>query len=147
MARDVERARHALGTDIDIVCADMRTASFATADIVVLLDVLHYLSIAEQDAVLARVRDALPIGGRLVLRIGDAAARRGFAVSRWVDRVVTLARGQGFGRLAGRSLARWQARLGQLGFTVEDEAIRDGTPFANVLLVATVERPAEAARP
>ncbi len=143
LARDVERARDALGAGVDIVCADMRTAAFAGADTIVLLDVLHYVSIAEQDAVLARARAALPIGGRLVLRVGDAATRNGFAASRWVDRIVAFARGQGFGRLAGRSLAAWQARLAELGFAVESEPMRDGTPFANVLLVATVEGAAQ----
>jgi hypothetical protein len=116
----------------------MRTTAFAHVDSVVILDVLHYLSIAEQDAVLARVRAALPIGGRLVLRVGDAAARRGFAASVWVDRIVSLARGQGFGRIAGRTLAAWQARLVELGFAVASEPMHGGTPFANVLLVATV---------
>lgn len=144
LARDVERARHALGDGTDIVCADMRTAAFAAVDTVVILDVLHYVSIAEQDAVLARVRAALPIGGRLVLRIGDAAARRGFAAASWVDRLVTLARGQGFGRHAGRTLAAWRARLGELGFAVASEPMHGGTPFANVLLVATAERAAAA---
>jgi SAM-dependent methyltransferase len=142
-ARDVARARAALG-EIDIVCADMRSAAFADADTVVLLDVLHYLSRAEQDAVLARARAALPSGGRLVLRVGDAAARRAFAASRWVDRLVTLARGQGFGRLVGRTLAEWQARLVELGFRVASEPMHAGTPFANVLLVGTVERPSRA---
>jgi SAM-dependent methyltransferase len=119
LERDVERARHALGDGIDIVCADM-------------------------DAVLGRVRAALPIGGRLVLRIGDASARRGFTASTWVDRFVKLARGQGFGRPTGRTLAAWQARLADLGFAVTSEPMHGGTPFANILLVATVERaPAE----
>ena len=143
--RDVARARDALGDGIDIVCADMRTAEFAAVDTVVILDVLHYVSIAEQDAVLARVRAALPIGGRLVMRIGDAAARRGFAVSTWVDRFVKLGRGQGFGRPTGRTLAAWQARLVDLGFAVTSEPMHGGTPFANILLVATVERAPTAA--
>ena len=147
LARDVERARHALGAGIDIVCADMRTIAFAGVDTVVILDVLHYVSIAEQDAVLERVRAALPIGGRLVLRIGDAAARRRFAVTTWVDRCVTLARGQGFSRHAGRTLAAWQARLAELGFTVASQPMQGGTPFANVLLVGTVERAATAPGP
>ncbi len=138
LARDVARARAALGDGAEIVCADMRTAAFAAVDIVVLLDVLHYLGIADQDAVLARVRAALPDGGRLVLRVGDASARGRFAASRWVDRVVTLARGQGFARPAGRTLAAWQRRLSELGFTVACEPMRKGTPFANVLIVATV---------
>ncbi len=101
---------------------------------------LHYVGIADQDAVLARVRAALPIGGRLVLRIGDASARRGFIASEWVDRFVKLARGQGFGRQTGRTLAAWQARLADLGFTVKSEPMHRGTPFANILLFATVER-------
>ena len=138
LARDVARARAALGDSAEFVCADMRSAAFAAADTVVLLDVLHYLSIAEQDAVLARVRIALPEGGRLVLRVGDAASRGRFAASGWVDRLVTLARGQGFGRHAGRTLAAWQRRLRELGFAVASEPMHKGTPFANVLLVGTV---------
>jgi hypothetical protein len=89
----------------------------------------------------------LPIGGRLVLRIGDAAARPGFAASSWVDRIVSLARGQGFGRPAGRTLAAWQARLAELGFAVASEPMHGGQPFANVLLVANVERAVSAPGP
>ncbi len=136
-APDVARARHALGDGIDIVRADIRTAAFARVDSIFILDVLHYLCVAEQDAVLARARSALPVGGRLMMRIGDAA-RPGFIASSWVDRVVTIARGQGFGRHAGRSLAAWQARLADLGFSVASEPMHGGAPFANVLLVATV---------
>ena len=138
LPRDVERARAALGDSADLLCADMRTAAFAAADTVVLLDVLHYLCIADQDAVLARARAALPDGGRLVMRVGDASSSRRFAASRWVDRLVTLARGQGFGRPVGRTLAAWQQRLRELGFTVATEPMRKGTPFANVLIVATL---------
>ena len=71
---------------------------------------------------LARVRAALPPGGRLVLRVGDAASRRGFAVSRWVDRLVVFVRGHGFAPLAGRTLAAWRARLEALGFAVAERA-------------------------
>ena len=138
LARDVARGRAALGDGAELVCADMRTATFAAADTVVLLDVLHYLSIAEQDAVLMRVRAALPVGGRLVLRVGDAAASARFAASSWVDRLVTLARGQGFSRHAGRTLASWLERLRELGFAVASEPMRKGTPFANVLVIGTV---------
>jgi SAM-dependent methyltransferase len=136
--RDVARARDALGANADVVCADMRTTPFAVVDTVVILDVLHYIRIAEQDAVLARVRAALPIGGRLVLRVGDAASRRRFAATRWVDRIVTCARGQRIERAAARPLAAWMARLDELGFVVASEPMHRGTPFANVLLVGTV---------
>jgi hypothetical protein len=75
-----------------------------------------------------------------VLRVGDAASPRGFAASRWVDRIVALARGRGLPTIAGRPLAAWQARLEALGFAVASEPMHAGTPFANVLLVAIVER-------
>ena len=139
--RDVERARAALGETAEIVCGDMRSAPFAAADTVVLLDVLHYVSEPEQDGVLARVRAALPTGGRLVLRIGDASSRAGFAFGRWVDRIVTFVRGHGFAPLAGRTLAAWRARLEELGFAVASEPMHVGTPFANVLIVATAVQP------
>src|SRR5436305_888983 len=61
-------------------------------------------------------------------------------------RVLDLGRGQGFSRPAGRTLAAWQARLGELGFAVASEALHGGPPFANVLLVAKVDRAAATAK-
>ena len=138
MPRDVERARAALGEDggTRFICGDMRTEAFPTCDTVVILDVLHYVTHAEQDAVLKRVRDALAPGGRLLLRVGDAGAGRGFAISQWVDRTVTRVRGHAVAPVYGRTLAEWIAQLRQLGLQVEPRPMSQGTPFANVLLVA-----------
>ena len=142
MARDVERARAALGDHATIVCGDMRRTSFPSADAVVILDVLHYVPLPDQDEVLARVREALRGGGRLLLRVGDAAALRGFRASQWVDRAVTFVRGHRVVPTYGRPLAAWIARLEGLGFQVRSEPMSQGTPFANVLLVASVAAPA-----
>jgi SAM-dependent methyltransferase len=138
MPRDVQRARAALGEDggTRFVCGDMRSEAFPESDTVVILDVLHYVTHAEQEAVLARVRDALVPGGRLLLRVGDAASRRGFAISQWVDRAVTRLRGHTVPPVYGRTLAEWTAQLRQLGLLVEARPMSAGTPFANVLLVA-----------
>jgi SAM-dependent methyltransferase len=136
-AREVERARAALGESADVVCADMRSAAFPQVDTIVLLDVLHYVSTGEQDEILARARAALGERGRLVLRVGDAGATHRFAASRWIDRVVAFARGRGLVPIAGRSLGAWRERLETLGFSVRAEPMHAGTPFANVLLVAT----------
>jgi cyclopropane fatty-acyl-phospholipid synthase-like methyltransferase len=141
MQRDVERARNALGDRAEFVCGDMRTAAFPPVDAVVILDVLHYISVPEQDAVLERVRQALAGGGRLILRVGDAAARRGFATSQWVDRIVTFVRGHRVPPQFGRPLAAWKARLGELGFSVVSRPMHEGTPFANILLVGDVPAP------
>jgi SAM-dependent methyltransferase len=136
--RDVSRARAALGATADFVCGDMRHTAFPTVDTVVLLDVLHYISFAEQDEVLARVRLALAEGGRLLLRVGDAASRRGFATSQWVDRIVALVRGRRARPRSGRTQAEWRTRLVGLGFQVTSQPMRRGTPFANVLFIGTV---------
>jgi len=140
-ARDIERARDAHGESAEFVCADMRTADFPAADSVVILDALHYIELDEQDEVLRRVRAALPVGGRLVLRVGDAASRLGFAMSQCVDRAVAAWRRQHRPPAAGRTLAQWETRLTGLGFEVDSLPMGRGTPFPNVLLVATVGRP------
>ena len=136
--RDVARARGALGDGAEFVCGDMRVVDFPAADAVVLLDVLLYLDRPEQDDVLARARAALGSGGRLVLRVGDAASRRGFAVSQGVDRLVCLLRGRRSRPRAGRAVSEWTAQLTGLGFAVAAQPMAHGTPFANVLLVGTV---------
>ncbi|MEP7301810.1 MAG: methyltransferase domain-containing protein [Caldimonas sp.] len=138
MPGDVAHARAALGSGAVFVCGDMRSVAFPAADTVVILDALHYLELDEQDAVLARVCSALGDRGRLVLRVGDAASRSGFAASQWVDRLVCLLRGHGAQPRAGRTLAAWTARLAGLGFEVASQPMAGGTPFANVLLIGTV---------
>jgi len=142
--RDVARARDALGDGADFVCGDMRSVAFPAADTVVILDVLHYVERREQDEVLARVRDALGAGGTLVLRVGDAASRRRFAASHWVDRVVFRLRGCRARPQAGRPVSDWIAHLVGLGFEVKDRPMSQGTPFANVLLVGTLAPPRSA---
>ena len=136
MPQDVQRARDALGNAASFNAADMRHADFGKADVVVILDVLHYVSINDQDAILRRVRDTLAPQGTLILRVGDAAAGLSFLASVWVDRVVTFVRGHRNGRLWCRPLAAWHSALNDLGFAVETLPMNQGTPFANVLLVA-----------
>lgn len=142
MPRDVVRAQQALAQlalPTTVVCADMREATLPPVDVVVILDVLHYVDHAAQEALLQRVRAALHPQGRLLLRVGDATQTRGFAVSQWVDRVVTLARGHRVPPTWGRPLADWQALLQRLGFTVHAVPQSAGTPFANVLLRADLQ--------
>jgi SAM-dependent methyltransferase len=136
MRRDVDRARASLGSSADIVCGDMRHTPFPESDTVVMLDVLHYISLPEQNEVLARVRDALPANGSLLLRVGDAAAKRRFQLSRWVDAWVGLVRRRRVITQWGRTLPEWIAQLESLGFEVSSQPMSQGTPFANVLLVA-----------
>jgi SAM-dependent methyltransferase len=139
MPRDVaraERAVSALPLAPHFVCADMRDAALPACDAVVILDVLHYVDRDAQAALLQRVRDALAPRGRLLLRVGDVADRRRFAVSQWVDRIVAGVRGHRVAPTWCRTLAEWKQLLSGLGFTVRSVPMSHGTPFANVLLTA-----------
>ncbi|OUM01861.1 class I SAM-dependent methyltransferase [Variovorax sp. JS1663] len=140
MPKDVARAEASIGhlqPRPRFVCEDMCTAAMPACDLVVILDVLHYVDHAAQERVLRRVRGALQPGGRLLLRVGDMASRRGFAVSQWVDRTVTRIRGHKVSPTWGRTVAEWTALLQGLGFSpVLSIPMSEGTPFANVLLVA-----------
>jgi SAM-dependent methyltransferase len=150
MPRDVARAEAAVGglaSAPRLVCGDMRNVELPACDTVVILDVLHYVDHAAQQRVLARVRDALQRGrvdsaagegARLLLRVGDAGSRRGFAISQWVDRIVTLVRGHRVPPTFGRPLPEWIGLLDGLGFAVTPLPMSQGTPFANVLLVGTL---------
>jgi SAM-dependent methyltransferase len=144
MPLDVKRAKAALGDTADFICGDMRSTPFPDADAVVILDVLHYISVPEQDDVLTRVRRALPAGGRLLLRVGDASSRRGFLASQWADALITFVRGHRRMPHFGRTLVDWLATLDSLGFDVRSQPMSEGTPFANVLLIATVRPVARA---
>jgi hypothetical protein len=78
-----------------------------------------------------------PLGSfDLLLRVGNASAGLPFRISTWVDRVVTSVRRHRVPRLYCRTLSQWQQALANLGFTVESIPMHQGTPFANVLLVA-----------
>jgi SAM-dependent methyltransferase len=152
MASDVQRAQAALGGNTSssftpqFVCADMCSAALPACDVVVILDVLHYVDHAAQLGVLTRVRSALMADvanrntthtpARLLLRVGDASHTRGFAISQWVDRLVTRVRGHRVAPTWGRALPQWVALLQSLGFVVHTVPQSQGTPFANVLLVA-----------
>jgi SAM-dependent methyltransferase len=136
IGREVERARGALGPGCDVVQADIRTAVFGSADAVVILDVLHYVPAPAQREVLQRVRAALPVGGLLLLRVGDADGGLRFHFTQWVDKAVLLARGRGRVALHCRSIEEWRGLLRECGFDSRVEPMSHDTPFANVVLIA-----------
>lgn len=136
MPADVERARAAVGGQAEFVQGDIVSAPFPASDVVVILDVLHYITFEQQRDVLERVKLALQPHGRLLLRIGDADGGFGFRWSNWVDRVVFWFRGHRLGRLYCRPLTDWIGLLRELGFDVKVRPMSQGTMFSNVLLVA-----------
>jgi cyclopropane fatty-acyl-phospholipid synthase-like methyltransferase len=138
-ARDVQRARHALGSMSEISQADIRSTAFGVVDAVVILDVLHYMCPQHQLELLRRVRAALPPRGLLLLRVGDAAGGLRFRYGRWSDRVVLFMRGHAMVTQHCRSVAEWREVLRECGFDSEALPMSQGTPFANVLLIARAQ--------
>lgn len=135
-AREVARARSAIGPGSTVEMGDIRAADYRSADVIVMLDVLHYLDRPSQDRILERVRAALRPAGTLLLRVGDAGAGLGFTFSHLFDRLVRFCRGFGAGRLHARTLAEWTSALERAGFASFPTPMNDGTLFANVLIVA-----------
>jgi SAM-dependent methyltransferase len=133
---DVRRANISLGERADIRCGDICKEDFGEADVVAILDVLHYISYSAQEDVLRRTFNALRPGGRLLLRVGNADGGWGFRWSNWVDKAVVLARSRSLCQLWCRPMQEWLGLLETIGFEVKPLPMSKGTQFANVLLVA-----------
>ncbi len=137
---DARRARLALGGEAEIEEADLRVARVTPSDVIVLLDVVHYLEPPAQERLLTAVADALAPGGLFLMRVGDVTAGIPALLTRIIDHLVTLARGSGLHPFHCRTVPQWVAVLERLGFAVDVEPKSEGTPFANVLLVARKQR-------
>lgn len=137
VALDIERAKQALGRQADFRVADICTAGFGQADVIVILDVLHYIDHAAQEDVLRRVKQALPPNGRLILRVGNAAGGIWFKASYWYDRLIWFLRTRQDNPLYCRTLDDWLKTLEILGFKTRVESMGRGISLANTLLVAT----------
>lgn len=134
---DVQRAQQALGKQVDFRVADICTADFGQADVIVILDVLHYIDYQAQEDVLRRVKQALSPNGRLILRVGNAAGGIWFKTSYWYDRMVWFLRVHKDNPLYCRSLDNWTETLTNIGFTCRQVEMNRGLSLSNTMLVAT----------
>jgi len=135
--RASELARYALGDAAEIQTADARDAVLPPAiDLVAIFDVLHLMDRDAQRPLIARVAAAMRPGAILLVREADAAAGWRFRVVRFGNRITALLRGRWRPCFAFRSAAEWRAELAASGFEVTVAPMGEGTPFANVLLVA-----------
>ncbi len=144
MAREADCGNRALqpiyGQRVRLSGGDMRVADLSNTDVIAILDVLHYIPIAEQDQMLDRIRAALDQGGLFVTRVGDAGSGLRFALSQVVDLGISFAQGHRLGRMWCRPLADWISALEARGFAVQAIPMSAGTPFANVMLISSVAR-------
>lgn len=129
-------ARAALGGEASILTQDLLHLALPRGRLILLIDVLLYLSANEQDRLLEKAVAALSDGGRLVVREADAAAGWRYRATLAAERSSAWRRGEWRQVYHYRSRADWLARFRDLGLTVEARPMSAGTPFANVLYVA-----------
>ena len=129
-------ARRALEGRAEIVEADLGAFEIPPCDAAALLDVLHYLDRRAQDDLLARVARSLRPGGVVIVREADADAGGRFLAVRFAERCAAIARGDLGQRFAYRGRTAWVAALEALGLEARAMPMREGTPFANDLVVA-----------
>lgn len=137
--KDVGIANKALGDRCSFSAGDICSATIARSDVIVALDVLHYISEKDQADLLGRIHAALRPDGILILRIGDAGQRMQSILTRLVDRIVLLMRGQNALGQHCRSKDQWFELLESIGFRATTLPIEPGIVFANVLIVAKPE--------
>ncbi len=141
----VEAGRRAIAAGptlpIELVERDVRLfETDATFDTVLLIDVLHYLALDEQDALLERAARAVASGGRIVVREADTERGLRSVLTRLEERVFTalgVNRGERVELRSARSIAD---RLSSHGLSARVLPAWGRTPFSNVAIVA--ERPA-----
>lgn len=127
-------SRAAEGLDAHFEQGDVRKHEIPECDTVLLVDVLHYLSPTQQDALLERAAAA----ARAHVFVRELDPDRGWrsAVTR-LQESITTAFGYNQGeRLAFRAIAELTAPLVRAGFHTSVEPAWGATPFSNVLLHA-----------
>ncbi|HEU4708789.1 MAG TPA: class I SAM-dependent methyltransferase [Methylophilaceae bacterium] len=134
---DIERAKRALHRRASFEVADISHKEFEQSDVIVILDVLHYMDYQAQEDVLRRVSQALPAGGRLILRVGDADGGFWFKCSYWYDRTIWFLRVHQDNPLFCRPLHDWLTLLESLGLSTRMVPLDHGISLANALLVST----------
>jgi SAM-dependent methyltransferase len=117
--------------------AEAAGATFEPADTVLLIDLLHYLTIAEQDLLIQRAADAVRPGGRLLIR--EADTERGWrSLLTWLEELLfTAVRFNRGARVRFRAARELVAELESHGLQCDVRPAWGRTPFSNVLVVAT----------
>ena len=135
--RKIELFRVAAGDSAHVELRDLLDFPGGDADTLLLIDVLHYLPRAEQDELLRRAAMHV-LRGRIVVRELDAAPGVRSSVTRafeWLAKVTGYNRGRAARRY--RPASEIVAALTARGFSCQVLGASDGTPFGNVLIVAT----------
>ncbi len=135
-AHRIAVAREALSAlNAEVSVADVRQFEIPPAGLILILDVLQYLSADEQLALLQRCCSALTPHGRLIFRVHDCERGLWSAITMAFDRLLFT-----FDRVGMRPLmlspAQYQNLLESAGMQVETRRFRNLLPLAHILFVA-----------
>lgn len=120
---------------VELARGDARSAPIDDADTVLLVDILHYFTIEEQDALLRRAAKAVRRGGRLVVREADTERGWRSTVTLLEERVFTALRFNRGERVKFRKASDLRAIMESEGLSVDVRPAWGKTPFSNVLLL------------
>jgi len=133
--------RAAAGQEATFEAGDVRAVRADPVDTVLLVDVVHYFTKEEQDALLLRAASLVRPGGRLVVREADRGRGLRSLTTRIQEGVGTWAKVNVGERVLFRDVRRELAPLLTAeGLACEVRPCWGLTPFSNVLLVASRPR-------
>ena len=135
-AHRIAVARHALSTlQADLRVADVRGLELPPAGLILILDVLQYLTADEQRTLLERCCAALTAEGRLIFRVHDRERGLWSTVTMAFDRLVFAC-----GRVGVQPVTlpatQYQTVLESAGMEVEERRFRNRLPLAHILFIA-----------
>ncbi|HLV88926.1 MAG TPA: DUF2062 domain-containing protein [Candidatus Sulfotelmatobacter sp.] len=138
-------ARQALGNfNADVIVADVRHFELPQAGLILLMDVLQFLTAAEQSALLERCCAALAPEGILAIRVHDLDCGVRSTITMAFERLIFASSGAGV-RPTILSIADYRSVLENAGMQLEEHPFKNRLPLAHILLVAR-KSSAESAR-
>lgn len=123
--------------DATFARGDARTAPLRPADTVLLIDVLHYFTIEEQDAILDRAIACVRPGGRIIVREADTERGWRSRMTLLEERIFTALGYNRGERVKFRPAREIEEHMVRAGLTCTVEPAWGKTPFSNVLIIGT----------
>lgn len=135
-AHRIAVARKALAPlNADVRVADIRDFELPPAGLILIMDVLQFLSADEQSALLKRCFSALVPGGILIFRVHDREPSVRSSITMAFERLLFACANRNR-RPEILSLAEYRRVLEDAGMQVDERHFRNRLPLAHVLIVA-----------
>lgn len=135
-ARRIAAARQALGSlNFDVTVADIRDFKLPPAGLILIMDVLQYLTPAEQATLLNRCCSALAPDGKLIVRVHDLDCGLRSAITMGFERLI-FACGRAGVLPQILPIAEYRSIFAGAGMQLEERHFKNRLPLAHILLIA-----------